>query len=219
MEFPPDLVTPGLEWTGQVLFWPLFGWVVWCVRRGKSPDTIGSHVFLGSCVAVLVAWQLRAGVPPAPPVHLLGTTLLCLMFGPGPAMLGIVGILAATTVHGGGWPEFGLNALLLGGLPIAATEGLRRWVRHRLPRNPFVYIFLVAFGNAAAAVALVGAVSGAVLVLASPLDLDYVMHMHWAAYLLLLFPEAFVTGGVVTLLVVYRPGWIRSYREDYAPRW
>jgi len=91
MEFPPDLVAPGLAWAGQALFWPLFGWVVWRAHRSGLADTVASHVFLGSCVAVLVVWQLRAGIEPAPPLHLLGTTLLCLMFGPRPAMVGVAG--------------------------------------------------------------------------------------------------------------------------------
>jgi len=219
MELPPDLVAPGLEWAGQALFWPLLGWVVWRARRGALLAALGSNLFLGSCVGILVVWQLRAGIAPAPPVHLLGTTLLCLMFGPWLALLGIVGVLAVATFGGGagGWWGFGLNALLLAALPITSTELLRRWVRDRLPRNPFIYIFVAAFANAALAIAVLGAVSGALLVLASPLDLDYVVRMHWASYLLLLFPEAFVTGGVVTLLVVYRPDWIRSYDDDYAP--
>jgi len=219
MEFPPNLVAPGLEWAGQGLFWPLLGWIVWRADRALLIDTVGSHLFLGSCVAVLVAWQLRAGIEPAPSVHLLGATLLCLMFGARSALLGIVGALAVSTLAGaaGGWRGFGLNALLLGALPIASSELLRQTVRRRLPRNPFVFIFAAAFANAALAVALVGAVSGALLVLASPLDLDYVVRMHWASYLLLLFPEAFVTGGVVTLLVVYRPEWIHGYDDDFAP--
>jgi uncharacterized membrane protein len=43
---------------------------------------------------------------------------------------------------------------------------------------------------------------------------DYQTYRNYLpASILLLFPAAFLTGGLLTLAVVYRPAWIASYQD------
>lgn len=65
---------------------------------------------------------------------------------------------------------------------------------------------------------LVGLASSALLAGASHFDWHAVVDGHLASYLLLLFPEAFLTGMVLTLLVVFHPDWVSTYDARYERR-
>lgn len=217
MDLSADLLPAGWLWAGQLLFWPALVHAAWRSARAPGAEMPRNpHVFLGSCVAVLVLWQIKGGVPPAPPVHLLGATLLTLLFGPRLALIGMSAVLAAHTLNGAAdWMSFGVNGLVSVLLPVLFTATLARGVRRHLPPNLFAYIFVAGFAGAALSIGLVGLASGALLAAASPLGAAPVLDGHLPAYLLLLFPEAFVTGMVLTLLAVFYPQWVATLPADY----
>ena len=61
---------------------------------------------------------------------------------------------------------------------------------------------------------IVGLVSTVILMISSPLEVNILFHHYLPAYLLIIFPEAFTTGAVLTLLVVYRPKWVLSFDDN-----
>jgi len=213
MEIAPGLLPPFLEWLGQALYWPLLAAALWRAEWSVVTARRYGQVFLGTCVAVLVLWQIRAALAPLPAVHLLGATLLSVMFGPRLALAGLAAVLAASTWQAGeGWRAIGINGLLTGALPVLVSARFERLVRRRLPPNPFVFLFLAAFAAAALAVAAVGAAGAALLGASGAAGL---VRAQLGASLLLLFPEAFVTGTLVTAMVVIEPRWVRGFREHY----
>ena len=179
---------------------------------------LSRHVPLGATVAVLVIWQLRAAVEPAPAVHLLGAALLALMLGPALGALAMLLVVLAASANGAGdWSCVALNWLLLGALPAGVTALGLRLARTRLPDNPFVYILVCGFAGGGLSMAAVGAASGVLLVLATPLELSTVAASYWSAYLLLLFPEAFLTGAAVAWMSMFYPELVSTY-SDPEPR-
>lgn len=66
------------------------------------------HRFLGAITLLMLAWSLRAGVKPGLHPHVLGTTLLFLMFGAGAVAMAMVGVAATLmVVYRPGWiPTF-----------------------------------------------------------------------------------------------------------------
>lgn len=117
------------------------------------------NVFLGACVAVLGIWLLKAGVKPGLSFHLLGATVLTLMFRPLFALLGLALIAAGLTAWSGQFAAFSVNWLLLGAVPVAVTWGIHKLVHRWLPRHLFVYLFLNAFIAAGISMTVVGMAS------------------------------------------------------------
>jgi uncharacterized membrane protein len=119
---------------------------------GRFRDTGFQHVFFGACVAVFFIWQLRVGTVPALSMHFLCLTTLTLMFGVPLAILAaaiLTGAMCITDVQV--WQSWPASFLALGMVPILVTWSMLRASQRYLPPNPFVYIFVVAFFGAAAA--------------------------------------------------------------------
>jgi len=107
----------------------------------------------------------------------------------------------------------GVNGVLLILLPVAVTEFCARMVERAQPNNPFVYIFCSGFFAAAlAALLCVLAVLGVLL-----LDGLFVMPQwleDFIGYLwLIIFPEAFINGMLVTALVVFCPECLEAFNR------
>lgn len=215
MNIPDDLLPAAWLWLGHVLY----AVVLLAVGLGgawrRLRDGTQLNLFLGTSVALMVLWTLKAGVMPGLNFHFLGASLLTLMFGGLLATLGISIVLLGITLSGmGGWETFPVNALLMGALPAAVTTGIYRLAERFLPRHLFVYIFVCGFFGAALAMAVTGLASTALYVASGVYGLDYLLQHYLPYYFLMMFPEAIFTGSFVALLVVYRPQWIWTYDED-----
>lgn len=173
------------------------------------------HVFLGACVAVLFLWRIRVGIIPTVPIHLLCVTTLTLMFGVPLAILAAAILTTAMCVMGlDGWQSWGANVIALGVVPILVTWLALKGSRRYLPPNPFIYIFVGAFfGAAAAMLASMAALSLLVLGF-EHVSVNQLQGSYLSILPLMMFPEAFVNGLIVTGLVVFKPTWIPSFDDE-----
>ncbi|WP_255990285.1 energy-coupling factor ABC transporter permease [Chitinolyticbacter albus] len=172
--------------------------------------------WFGGTVIVLLLWQLKAEVHPGLAFHLLGATALTLIAGANPARLGLAVALAADALQGhGDWAGLGLSWLLVAGLPSTLTAALLAWAQRRLPPNYFVYVFVNAFAAAALSMWLVGLASCALLALAGAYPAEFLFGENLPYYFLMGWPEAFITGIHLTLLVVYRPEWVATFDDAF----
>jgi uncharacterized membrane protein len=164
---------------------------------------------------VLLVWQLKAGVYPGLSLHLLGATLLTLMFGWRLALTGVSLVVAAVSYQRGlGWSSFGLNALIMGMVPVAVSKLVDTFAQRRLPLNLFAYVFVSAFAGAALAGATVGLVSAGLLIGADVYSLEHLLRHYIGFYPLLIFPEAFLTGALISIFVVNRPQWVVTFDDE-----
>ncbi|KZE25949.1 energy-coupling factor ABC transporter permease [Crenobacter luteus] len=168
----------------------------------------------GAAVLTLLMWSLSGGFKPGLSFHLLGAAVLTLLMGPWRALIALAAILAvATATGGGGWLAIGLNWLTMAAVPVGVV-GAALWLARRfLPANLFVYVFVNAFlaGGAsffASALAGVGA-----LALAGAYEPDYLLLDALPFYFLLSWSEAFTTGFLLAVLVVYRPHWVSTFDD------
>ena len=172
------------------------------------------HVYLGSCVALLVVWTLKAGVDPGLSFHLLGGTLFALMFGWELAVVALAVVTLGTTLNvGHGWSVLPVNALVEGVIPILFTAGLLRLSQRWLPQHVFVYIFVNGFFGAALAVLASSLAATALLAVAQAYTMSHLESGYLAFVPLLMFSEAWLTGMLVAVLVCYRPEWIRTFDD------
>ena len=176
-------------------------------------DSANLNVFLAATVAVLGLWLIKTGVKPGLNFHLLGATALTLMFRPLFALLSIALITAAISLWHGQYAAFPANWLIMGALPVGVSWVLFRLIDGKLPNHLFIYVFLNAFFGSALAILAVGGVSTAFAALAGAYPLDYLLEDYLPYYLLIAWSEAFATGMLVTLMVVYKPEWVATFDD------
>ena len=81
------------------------------------------HVFLGACVTLGLLWSIKAGIKPGLNFHVLGATLLTLMFGPYLALIAMALVLLLVTLFGAsGLESYGINFLLMALLPVIVSQ-------------------------------------------------------------------------------------------------
>jgi uncharacterized membrane protein len=215
MNFSDDILPTSWLWGGQLLFWPALLFAAFRAPWWHLKDNESLHVLLGAAVSVLVLWMIQADVASGIKLHLLGATILTLMFGWQFAMLSLaLVLLGAAANDAGGWMAFGVNGVLLAVLPVVVSWSIYRAVERYLPHHFFVYVFAGAFFGGAVSIGFVGFATIAVLALSDVYGIDYLVEHYLAFYLLLLFPEAFITGALMTILIAYRPQWVSSFSDE-----
>jgi hypothetical protein len=123
-------------WTWLALALVLWA-LLWSVRSApwrQLHDGERLHVWLGSIVAVMLLRQIDATVAPGLTLHLLGATVLTLMFGLPLAIVALLAALAGGAAYAGTLgAALGPLALTTVLLPACVTEALRRAVGRWLP--------------------------------------------------------------------------------------
>lgn len=218
MDFPYSLIDP--EWMyGAYL--PVAAVWLWCLRTAPWRRLAGSgqqNVWLGTVVVLVLMWSLKAEFKPGLALHLLGATAFTLMFGRQLAIVGLSLVLAAVTFNGShgivvGGQAYGLNALTTIAVPVFVAGAILRAVERWLPANFFVFVFFAAFFGAGITVVLTGLASTLLLGAASRYSLEMLFSEFFLSYVLLAFAEAWLTGALITLMVVYLPHWVGSFDD------
>ena len=218
MDFSNGLFASG--WTygaylPMVLIW------LWCLRTApwrRLADPRQLHVWLGTIVSLALIWSIKADLRPGLSLHLLGATAFALMFGRQLAIVGLSLVLAAMTFnsawHGSfGWQAYGMNALMMCAIPVFIAWAILRAVERWLPAHIFTYIFVATFFGAAINVVLTGLAAALLLGMASVYPIAGLFGEYLIPYVLLAFAEAWITGIVITVLVVYLPDWVGTFDD------
>lgn len=214
MNFPDTLLPGFLLWIGNAL--ALIALLA-AVRSApwhmlKRLDLL--NVWLGTAVVLMLVWSIKTGIRPGLNFHLLGGTLLTLMFGPWLALAMLAVVLAAITLAGAaGWASLGINFLLMAALPVVLSYALFRIADTRLPNHFFVYIFVNAFLGAGLAMAACGIAATLVLAASGAYSGSYLGTQFLPYFILMAWSEAMLTGMVMTLMVVYRPNWVATFND------
>jgi uncharacterized membrane protein len=214
MDLGADLLPPSWYWAALTAATAL----LLIAARGAPWRQLAAgtrlHVLLGTIVALLVLWTIRAGIRPGLGFHLLGATACTLMFGHRLALLAMalvmVGAAAACSLQ---WWSLPLNLLLMGAVPVAVSWGILRAVERWLPANLFVYLFGAAFFGGAAAMLSADLVASALLSAAGVFRLDDLAAEYAPWFLLMAWAEAFTTGAALSLMVLYRPHWVATFDD------
>jgi uncharacterized membrane protein len=215
MNLPDGLLPAVWLWSGGGVYAVLLFAALRRAPWKRLADGVRLNLFLGMSVALMVMWSLKAGVLPGLNFHYLGATLLTLIFGWPLAVIALSLVLVASTLNGAsGWQAFPVNALVMGMLPAGVTWLVFRFMDRFLPKNLFIYIFVCGFFGAALGMAATGLASTVLYVVSGVYGLDDLLSHYLPYYLLMVFPEAIITGSLVALLVVYHPQWVATYDED-----
>ncbi|MNJ31990.1 cobalt transport protein CbiM [compost metagenome] len=201
-----------LGWVGYVVL------LVWAVARTRwvelFTDSRRQHLLFGTVFALFALWLVRRDFDNGVSYHFIGMTAVTLLLDWPLAIVG--GLLAQIGLILMGRQDLaamGVNGLLFIGLPVLVTEACAILVERAQPKNLFVYIFCSGF-FAAALAALLCLLIGLGLLWYDGLFVMPEWIEDFIGYLwLIIFPEAFINGMVVSALVVFCPEWLETFNR------
>jgi uncharacterized membrane protein len=214
MNYPYGLLPDSWHWFAAVFYGlvliPALLSAPW--QRIKRPEIV--HVFLGSCVALLLMWHITTTQFPGLNYHYIGATLLTLMFGWQLALLAFSLVFIGMMFNGSSdWQTLPMNILVMGLVPILVSQVIYRLVDGKLPNHFFIYVFLNAFfGAGIALVAMIGVASG-ILILGEVYSFEQLAYDYYPFIPLMVFPEGFITGMLISIMVAMTPNWVCTFDD------
>ena len=216
LHIPSSLLPVQLIWFSNIMFSIVVLLACYMARWKilfREPEQ--QHVFLGAIVLLLFIWGIKAGISPGLGFHHLGATLFTLMFGWQLAVIGLsVTLVASLLLATPDLVSIGINGVLSIAIPIGVSLGIFRFSQKWLPDNFFIYIFICAFFGAGLAVAASRLSAMGVLSAINAYPNEKLIEESLQYLPMFMFPEAFVTGMLMTAFVVYRPAWVVTFDDD-----
>ncbi len=200
--------------TAFALLAPVLAWAAWTAPWRRFDSSEAAHVWYGTIFCLVALWSIKASFAPGIAFHLLGVSLFTLLAGPRLAIVGTAVVVAIVmALRDAEWANYALGMLVAGVTPVIATTTVLRAAERWLAANFFVYVFVAGFFGPALSMLAAGALACAVVVLAGAMPGAVVVDQ-WLPYLVSLgFGEATITGMLITLLVVYQPGWVHTFDD------
>ncbi|MEQ7921210.1 energy-coupling factor ABC transporter permease [Xanthomonas sp. WHRI 1810A] len=211
----PDVLTLSTMTLAWLVYAVVMGWAIW-----RSPwvelfsDVRRQHMLFGTVFALFLLWLVRRDFDTGVSYHFIGMTAVTLLLDWPLALVGgCVAQLGLLVLCRQDLAAMGVNGLLFIALPVLITEACSRVVERLQPKNPFVYIFCSGFFAAALSALLCLVAALGVLwwegLFAMPEWLEDFVGYLW----LIIFPEAFINGVVITALVVFCPEWLETFNR------
>lgn len=202
----------------------VFGWtilllsVLWALKTAPwckiENDKRAQHVLLGFTALVFFIWQFSASLGDGLSFHFLLMTLVTLMFAPQFAILAMVLALAGVTfISDLGWLSLGVNAFIMGLVPIFITWFLFKLGAKFLEANFFVYVFYNGFFSAALGI-VVSLSLAAMVMLVNEVHTYEALKQGFIMFIpLMATPEGFVNGMILAALILLKPNWIATFHD------
>ena len=216
MNLAAELLPSTWLWIGHFVYMLILLWALWEAPWHHLENSNDTHVLLASCVILGLVWhQDIAGMTPGMEFHLLLATTITLMFGWQFAILAISLVQLGLTMEGqADWASYSLNMLCNGVIPVGVTYVVY-WLTYLwLPKHFFIYIYVTAFAGSALAM-LASRLSGLGILLTSQAYNLRELGDEPMFIIVMLFPEAFINGLLMSVLVAYRPQWVSSFSDKH----
>lgn len=217
MIFAPDLFPLWLIIAASLI--ALFGLLAAIVKAPWAliiNNTERQHLVFGSSILLGLFWLLRVEALEILTFHPLVMTAITLMIGWHFAMLaGAIAQLVLLIVGLDHWEMLGVNFLVTVMIPATVSYGVVKFSQRIQLKNLFVFLLGVGFLGAALCSIAVACTTIMLLLLAG-YDLSISEIAHDAPILLLLmFPEAFLNGTIVTAITVFKPHLMKTFNEEF----
>lgn len=218
MNFSDNLFPATWMAIAYTLLFPVWGWSLRTAPWRRLADSRQLHLWFATVLALVLTWRLDAGIRPGLNMHLLGATLFTLMFGRQLAIVGLSLVLAGVTglaaLSGAiGWGAYALNALIMVVLPVFFAWAILRAAERWLPPHLFTYVLVVTFFGAALTTVIVGAAATLLLGVGGSHPTSKLLEEFFVPFMLLAFAEAWLTGVLATLMIVFCPGCIGTFDD------
>ena len=197
------------------IYWPILVIALYRAPWSTLLQKDSSNIVFATCALLFLLWHLKIQLADGLVIHLLGTTVLTLMFRWQVALLcNALIVLGITLTSMADFQSFAANGLLMGILPVFTSYIIWRINEWYLPANYFIYIFFAAFLSAGISILVTGSISYQVLTLAQgPLSSE-MLQDYLFLYVPIMYPEAFLTGAIISIFVIYKPEWISTFDDN-----
>lgn len=214
MNFPATLFSPAWHWVAGILsVVVIFRVLIGAPWRRLATNTQRNLLF-GLAVSLALLWSMKAGVRPGLNLHLMGSMAATLALGPHFAVVSMGIALTALATNGGiEWAAWPINFVLMVIVPVGFARVLQRLIEATLPSHFFIFIFVLSFMGSALVVVLQGLVACLAMVAGGAYPFEFLLSEYLPYFILLGFSEAWISGAVITLLVVYRPEWVWAFDD------
>jgi uncharacterized membrane protein len=196
------------------IYWPIFAWALYRAPWSILLQKDSSNILFATCAAVFLMWVLKVNIETGLSIHLLGSTILTLMFRWQVAVLAnaavVLGVTLATAAD---FQAFAMNAMIMGILPIFISYSIWRLSEWYLPANYFIYIFVAAFLSAGISILASGFASYLLLSSLPNNLLSEMLDEYLLIFIPIMYPEAFLTGAIISVFVIYKPEWISTFDD------
>jgi uncharacterized membrane protein len=215
MNFPDGLL--GIGWVSFGLFVYAIS-MVWALRTAPwykvKADRGAQHVLLGAALLIVLLWNFSASIGDGFSFHFLFMTVATLMFGPQFALMAMsLGLLGVTLNGEAGWMSFGINAMLMGWLPIMVTWWMYKLAYRYLDKNFFVYTFLNGFLAAGIGSVMALMLAAGIMLASGAYVLEDLQYNFLPFIPMIAAPEAFLNGFVIAGLVLMKPEWVSTFHD------
>ena len=122
-------------------------------------------------------------------------------------------ILGITLISVADFQAFAMNGLLMGVIPVTISHFFWRINECFLPPNYFIYIFFAAFLAAGVSILTTGYISYRLLSLLPNALIEEMLDQYLIIFIPIMYPEAFITGAVISVFVIYKPEWIATFDD------
>lgn len=177
-------------------------------------DSRRQHLIFGTLFCLFILWLVRRDFTSGLSFHFIGMSAVTLILDWPLAIL--VGYLCQAGLCLLGLQDVsavGVNGLIQVLIPVTITRMAMLYVERWQPRNLFVYIFCCGFFPAALTVVVILPLAYVLLWMGGLYEMpssigDFIPYI-W----MVMFPEAFINGAVISALVVYYPEWLETFNR------
>ena len=206
------------DWALYLALACTFACAIWAIRSSgltrvaSTADAIPLGLMgLGQLALPHLAGSIVEGLSFYP----LLTALSALMFGFRYSFLLAMTVQLMNVWAGlGELTSIGISLWITHWIPACWTLGLLAVCQRYLPRNLFVYLLLNGFFGASLAMIWVQFGATGILLALSDLSWAYLKQYYLPFGLMLSFPEGFITGAFLTMLVLFQPQWVYTFRDE-----
>ncbi len=174
------------------------------------------HVLLGSVVGLLLLWLGEIEVTDGVRLHLLAVTCTTMIIGlPLTLLAGTAALAAQLSLQ-----DVPLSALPTAWLPTVAvpavvTRLLVHFLRRRAPGNLFLYLLGAGFAGGMLCVLATASTALGLFALMGRFELIADALASATLVALMMFPEGFLNGMLITAVTVFRPDLVKTFDDDY----
>lgn len=173
------------------------------------------HIFFLWSIILCLFNLGRTGMAEGLQLHLFATTAATLMMGWKIAYP--AAILAQILMSAAGFEPLALlgwNSLLYGLIPILISHHFSRLLQKILPPNPFIFTLGSGFFGGILAMSATMLISSFVLYLLNLYPADIIWAKYLKFMLVIIYPEGFINGVIVSGLVAFHPHVISAFDPD-----
>lgn len=173
------------------------------------------HVFFGAIIGLMVLWNVDAGAVPGLNFHFLGIMLVTLMFRWQYAIW-LLSLANFSEIFTGqiDLQVFPMNAVLFAVVPVYMSNLIYKLVDRRLPNHFFIYVYGAGFFGSALIAFFVILETSLFLSMMDVYSWNILIHDYLRYSPMMMFAEGFITGMLITLLVVFKPEWVLTFSDQ-----